>query len=275
MNLRSALYVVCGAAVLFTSCNKGTNPDAFNYTFQNTTGKAIHVDVYGSFSDYMNNANPVATGVANANGNLVVRSSTLHTDVPYYADWYSDDYTYTNWVSREDLYTAFNPRFTASVQTNLMKLESEMDYARLLCLHGNATSTTWLATDGFSYVYSNGGSDSVLWNNLPQNDKFFQIVFHKDFTMTFSYIAPDGQRADVTLIMRTDAKGTPAGSTKGHLSLYYNSSKYDENGQLNKAGDIYYTLSGPAGDADVVPTDNIEVTIKNIGTFSLTRQTIN
>lgn len=275
MNLRSALYVVCGAAVLFAGCDKGTSPDAFNYTFINNTDKQIHVDVYSTMSDYMSNTNPVTTGVAGANSTFVVRSSTLHTDVPYYVDWYSDDYTYTNWVNREDLYTAFNPRITASVQTNQLKLESETDYARLLCLDGNHTSTTWLATDGFSYVYSGGGSDSVLWNNLPQVDKFFQIVFHKDFSMTFSYINPDGQRADVTLIMRTDAAGTPAGSTAGHLSLYYNSSKYDENGQLNKAGDIYYTLSSPSGTADAVPTGPIMVKIKDIGTFTLSRQTIN
>jgi len=275
MNLRSALLIVCGAAAILSSCDKATNPDAFNYTFQNNTDKQIHVDVYGSMDDYMNNANPVTRGVASANGSFVVRSSTLHTDVPYYVDWYSDDYTYTNWVSREDLYTAFNPRFTASVQTNLMKLESETDYARLLCLDGNHTGTTWLATDGFTYLYSNGGSDSVLWNNLPQNDKFFQMVFRKDFSMTYSYIAPDGQHADVTLIVRTDGAGTPAGSTTGHLSLYYNSSKYSESGQLNKAGDIYYTLSAPSGTQGAVPTTNMLVTIKDVGSFTMSRQTIN
>src|SRR5579875_1075687 len=78
------------------SCDK-TPSAGFYYTFENLSDKPVNVDIYASQQDYYNGTNKLASGRADVRGYAVFPLSDFDTTKKYYADWYSDDYLYTNW----------------------------------------------------------------------------------------------------------------------------------------------------------------------------------
>jgi hypothetical protein len=273
MKKQGILAALCGIIFLLASCDKNNNPSTapYTYSFQNNTGKHINIDIYQTADDYNNNRNAVLHGSANPGQSYQVSNVYLQTNIKYYIDWYSDDYTYSNWVNRTDLYENFDPTIMSTAGSDLTKMQIVPEYARILCLGGGGTGTTWRAVDGFTYLYNGGSGDSTALSQLPAAWQTFTLTFHKDFSATYSYTTPNGQPGSVTIFCRTDPNGVPIGSMGGNLYFYKNASIFDMNGQLNKGGKISYGFNAPFGSPEYALKDTIQVEIDGVGNFAMVK----
>src|ERR1043165_9600450 len=137
MNKAKLFTIAAAIALGSSSCEKtksGVTP--YNYTYDNKTGKDINIDIYQSLDDYNNNRNVYIHGVAPAGGSFTVASTDFAAEQKYYVDWYSNDYTYTNWQNRQGFYDEFTTEFIPTDQKNRNPLESVNDYARIVFLNG-------------------------------------------------------------------------------------------------------------------------------------------
>ena len=276
MRLRSTFFVLCGLVVFLLGCTPA-GILGYDYTYQNSTSKRIHVDIYKTMDDYTSNTNKYISGVAEPGGKFVVPSTKFVAGVPYFVDWYTEDYTYTNWVHGINTYGAFTPILNPTDQLNLDKLETVTDYARLMCLNGNGAGTKWRAVDGYFFIYggSNGG-DSILWKDLPTKWQYFEMEFHKDFNSIYYYNAPsyaynanNGVRTAVHGICKTNEGGIAPGATTGGFTVRVANDEF----AVDEAY-MHFVLTAPAGTPGAVIKDTVTITIVDIGVFKMVRENI-
>ena len=167
------LYPLLMACLTFQACKKEDNVKKF--TFTNKLPQKIVVDIYGSEDDYYNNTNRLYTGIAPANNILDIPYSIFKNEKQlHYIDWYSEDYTYSNWndVTNDDI-------ITPSDSSGFTTADAEHSYiqtARQLAIGGNGIKSKWKTTGS---VHNN-----QLWNALSPNERDYEIELRKDMKAT-------------------------------------------------------------------------------------------
>lgn len=268
MNVTKLLLTVASVSILATSCQQDQGVKQYDYTYTNKTGKDILIDIYPTLQDYNNNTNPYLKGVAVANGGTyVIPSSDFVPEQKYYVDWYSSDYTYTNWQNRQGFYDEFVTAFVPTFQSNWNKLESVNDYARLVFLNGGAaTESKWVAVDGVAYP----GGNYTEWADLPARYKYRKMTFRKDFSCALYY---QSDSSDIILndkrTFRTPYLGTPQGMNQG--MVYIN---LEDEHNVAITGIATYSI-GPINGATGLPTfgDTIVIDMDDNGRYKMVRDT--
>ena len=269
MNITKLLLTAACVSILATGCtqqNEGVKQ--YDYTYTNNTGKDIRIDIYNTIDDYNNNTNPYLKGVAVANGGTyVIPSSDFVPNQKYYVDWYTDDYTYTNWQNRQGFYDEFITSFVPTYQSNFNKLESVNDYARIVFLNGGAApESKWVAVDGVAYP----GGNYTEWADLPERYKYRKMTFRKDFSCTLYYMSDS---SDIVLndkrTFRTPYLGTLSGMSEG--MVYVN---LEDEHSVATVGIATYSI-GAIDEATGRPTigDTIVLDMDDLGRYKLVRDT--
>ena len=201
-------------------------------------------------------------------GTYVVPSSDFQAGAKYYVDWYSNDYTYTNWQNRQGFYDEFVTSFVPTHQNNKNPLQSVNDYARLVFLDGGAaTETHWVAVDGYAFP----GGNHTEWANLPENFKYRKFTFKKDFSCVY-YSKNDstGNIASSKFVFRTPYLGTPQGLSEGMIFI-----NIEDEHNVSTEGVVTYTINNTATDSLGVPTfgNTIIADFGDMGRYTMVRDT--
>jgi len=270
MNLTRLLLLAAGFSVFGAACTpEKKSVQQYDYTYTNNTNKDIRVDIYQSLNDYNHNTNIYQSGIAVANGGTyVVPSSDFQAGAKYYVDWYSNDYTYTNWQNRQGFYDEFVTSFVPTHQNNKNPLQSVNDYARLVFLDGGAaTETHWVAVDGYAFP----GGNHTEWANLPDNFKYRKFTFKKDFSCVY-YSKNDstGNIESSKFVFRTPYLGTPQGLSEGMIFI-----NIEDQHSVSTEGVVTYTINNSATDSLGVPTfgNTITADFGDMGRYTMVRDT--
>jgi hypothetical protein len=255
MHITKLMLLAAGISILGAGCTKEKKSvQQYDYTYTNSTNKDIRVDIYKSIADYNNNTNLYLTGIAAANGGtVVVPSSDFQAGVKYYVDWYTNDYTYTNWQNRQGFYDEFETSFLPTYQNNKNTLESVNDYARLVFLGGGAaTETNWIAIDGVAYP----GGNTTQWADLPDSYKYRKFKFKKDFSCTYYSKTESGLDKNDKFTFRTPYLGTSKSLTEG--MIYIN---IEDQHEVSTWGTVTYGINQNATDPNGNPTFSNTITV--------------
>lgn len=271
MNITKLLLTAATISMLGTSCTpekKGVKQ--YDYTYTNKTGKDITINIYKTVSDYNANSNAYITGVATANGGtFVVPSSDFDPGIRYYVDWYSPDYTYTNWQNRQGFYDEFQTSFIPTYQNNRNALESVNDYARPMFLGGgDDLESTWVAVDGVAYP----GGNTTEWADLPESYKYRKITFRKDFSCTYTYqVDSSGFILNNKRTFRTPYLGTSPAMSQG--IIYIN---IEDQHEVSNEGTVTYTI-GTTDEGTGTRTfgDTITLDMADLGRYKMIRENLN
>lgn len=192
-----AIIALLLAAITITpGCKKSDkDKDAIkDYTFSLKLGSPVqqaNVVLYRSREDYYTLTNPVVSGRTDAEGTYVIPASKLVKGTTYYADIYTDDYSYSNWsgdnLIREFVYGDNNSFSNYGYKTTI---SSPNEQWRMFYLDGNKLGTDWKAVDA-----REPGTGSV-WNSISAADQLRKIRFNRDATA--AYTEKDGALNDVT-----------------------------------------------------------------------------
>lgn len=269
MNITKLLLTAATVSILGVSCTpekQGVKP--YDYTYTNKTGKDITINIYQSIDDYNSNSNVYITGVAPAGGTFVIPSSDFQPGIRYYVDWYSADYTYTNWQNRQGFYDEFQTSFIPTYQNNKNPLESVNDFARPMFLGGgNELESTWIAVGGVAYP----GGNTTEWENLPESYKNRRITFRKDFSCTYYYQNDtSGFILSNQRTYRTPYLGTAPGMTEG--MIYIN---IEDQHEVSNEGIVRYTIGAEDESGNRTFGDTIYLDMEDEGRYLMVRETSN
>jgi hypothetical protein len=260
----SKLVLACSAiAISIAGCTpekKGVQQ--YEYTYTNNTTKDIRVDLYKTLVDYNTQSNLYLSSIVPANGGTyVIPSSEFEANAKYYVDWYSSDYTYTNWQNRLGFFDEFNTGFIPTHQKNYNMLESINDYARLVFMNGNGTESHWVAIDGVAYP----GGNTTSWAELPESYKYRKLSFYKDFSCKlFKMNDSTGHIMHDKLTFRTPYMGTPEGVSEGMIYL-----RIEDKHDVQTVGIVTYGISY-AGD-ELSFANTITVDLGDEGRYIMVR----
>ncbi|OJW78581.1 MAG: hypothetical protein BGO69_00925 [Bacteroidetes bacterium 46-16] len=219
MNKQKLFFVLAAMAWLAVSCNKGNKP--YYYTFDNNSSHKMNLRIYQTLDDYNMSLNPYISYTVEPGDKVEIPSTQLPETKQYYADWYNDDFTYTNWFNKQHIKAHFSTQFTPGYSNNnVTKMDVLHDYARILCLDGSGVQTTWEAVDGWNFVNGSLG-DTIWWPQMNNFQKYNQFQFNKNCIGHFFYKQQNtGVLTDYNFVLRTPDYGTEAGNTTGHLYIY-------------------------------------------------------
>jgi len=182
-----------------------------NVLFSNTISEELNLRIYNSLQDYYNNANIIQKGVIPANGQL--QMPNMQVGKTYYLEWYSDDYTYSNWYNyyRKTDSSTITPTLIGN-DTFTINLQNTIHcFNRLLSLNDSGTSSTWKAIGGVSNFVVDP------WDSLTENERYRVLVLRKDFSATYYHKDGLGNIIADSLIQYT-YKNTP--DSEGVLMLH-------------------------------------------------------
>lgn len=210
----------CVAAMaLFFACSKKDDPQNQDYQVEIKMQKddtsplvPINVHIYKTKEDYNTGANVYITGKTATDGRLNIPVSKLQKDHVYFVDWFSDDFTYSNWADFTDrqqlLYN------DAVSNYHLGALGEFQNRTRKIYLDGNKTETNWKAVD--AYDYEDEGS---VWGSMKENEKQLKIKVRKGLTGVISTMGVTGEvtTEDFTFEPRNQLGLTLSGNRSGGI----------------------------------------------------------
>jgi hypothetical protein len=206
--MKSYLLLALSVAII-CSCNKPEGiPSQSNCSFVNQTNRQITLDLYENKQDYNNEVNRIQRARM-APGEK--QQMILEVGKEYWLDWYSDGYTYNNWINSLGFNGQTQPKFKAAAVDDTRLLTATMkDTIRSIVLDGHI-ATRWV---GFA---TNAGS-------LNGRHEF---VFRKDKTGTYTFNPTGGetQTQDFTYDQRSMST---TGSQINDFSLGINSEGFQQ-----------------------------------------------
>jgi hypothetical protein len=130
------------------SCKKREAlPVASKYSFTNILDRDITLDVYGSLDDYNNTRGCISKHHIPASATVEI---FLDTRRSYWVDWYTPDYSFTNWVdSKHSGGGPFSdaqplPQIDVAMEDDHFNIQvSKMDSSRSVLLNDTGLSSTW------------------------------------------------------------------------------------------------------------------------------------
>ena len=175
-----AVLTLLAASIALYSCHKSSGTNGYNYNFENLSDKPININIYSSLADYNNGTNIYISGKASVRGYLSIPIQKFTTGKTYYIDYYSDDYTYTNWYwTNVTLRNAFV--VTDSDYEFIINAMQFSDPSRSIWLNGAGPQTTWNAVNAYNY---SANTYTSIWSQLTPAQQNLQIIIRKDFTAT-------------------------------------------------------------------------------------------
>jgi hypothetical protein len=169
--------------------------------------------IYETEGGYLNNSTPYISGkTSTSSGTYFIPSKKLKVNQQYYIDWYSDDYSITNWSvsSSGDRLSPNMFVYQGGLQSFGFSYvgDSSDGNARNIFLNGNEIETTWKAT-GSTELGNN------IWESLTENEKYIRVKFRKDWTGIYMEKNMEGQeivrpflfvpRRQITLLSPTNS----------------------------------------------------------------------
>lgn len=168
--------------LLFIQCkppvNRAVTPIDTAYTLTNGREYPLHVDLYGTKDDRINQVNKIYSCIVPANGSYRIPLSKLNDTTWYQYDIYSDDYRHANWPSDYGtiLYGHGSSRFDLA--------NYNLTGARFYFLRGENEKVTWKAVDHMS-------QDNISdWSSLSDSGKLMEMVVYRKEMVTLHYYAP-------------------------------------------------------------------------------------
>lgn len=222
--MRNTLIVALVAlTALATSCKKKGN-DNSEVTFVNRATEKITLDIYRTYSDYVNNNNVFLRKVMEPNEVAFLPGNTFDLGAQYYIDWYSEDYYRTNWFNEkyEDKdVISFSPK---PGDNTFYTDNYYRTHARRCFLSSTATSSKWKAVN--AYLYSQSTGYVSQWSTMTSAEQFREVSVNKAFEAVYDYRDANGtlQQANYEFIVHPstdpyieliDANGISAGNLTG------------------------------------------------------------
>ncbi|RYE25664.1 MAG: hypothetical protein EOP51_03285 [Sphingobacteriales bacterium] len=173
--------------MLMVACSKKQTENSIaTFTISNNFSQQMFVNIYPSRESYNKNKDAYKY-VVPANGRLTLYYPPFQKDISYVTDWYNGDYTITNWGKAENSFVpASESGGDYTIELTNDNAASYTSVARAVWLKGIQTFTKWKAVD----VYGRGKNGNLIpiSNFLSDDQKFFEIIVHKDFTGSYQKI---------------------------------------------------------------------------------------
>ncbi len=211
--------------LLVASCRKREGiQKTSTYSFTNQNVKPLTLDIYGSEADYGLNTNRLQQHLIAPGEKVQVEFEALKT---YWIDWYSPDYSLSNWRASSNSSGQPEPvaGITVAAMVDQFLLSATRDTSRSVLIGEGGVSSTWLAKvenapmmNGIhritlrkdfrgEYIYTDAGGTSYTtpirfavtgisyYNNIPQsidlsimNDQRVRIIDAFCHTGTYTYL---------------------------------------------------------------------------------------
>ena len=272
LKLISSVCLLC-VVVFASSCYKpdkptSTTPTPTSYTFTNLQGLSVHIDLYNNRAAYTAGTGAFKSFDVASKATMTVALSELSDTT--FIDWYSSDYTMTNWLFGQYDYQFSVPYFVKNIKNTLSWDNHYPGPATLLrgtCLNGG-TSTNWSAVGGFidsaKGAVVPGGFTIKYWSDdstkFPNNWKYRKITLRRDFTATYTFKDRFGNLQTRDYNYR---HGYTNNTNIGYL-FFYNKS----NNAMVK--DSFYNV--PMNDTTKANSSYIRCRIDSVGVFYMQRQ---
>ena len=207
------LFIVLLLGLWIMGCKKFE--DDYHGQIWSNNDYDVTLDFYASKDDYSNNRNVVKSLLLPAHGKVDVPRE-FETGQKLYLDWYSQDYTNTNW--------GVDPTFTvASITKEIdpaITIQSRSTPARRIWLDGNKTATSWKAFNAFYSTSSN-------WPWMTEGQKNRRFTVRKSMTGTYTYSDQDGVEQTMEFTCFSGAVSGPTVFVSMFLSFGASSSVYN------------------------------------------------
>ncbi len=174
MNRIGSLFVLV-FFVAIAACNKTPRTGSTKFTTSDTFVRIINsrpielrFDVYKSKEDASNNRNVYFSCMVPGNGEYDVPVRVMDTSGTYYYDFYSADYTYTNWA----MTYSNEVKFGQFGQLRFQIPGFRSSGFRRDFLRGDNISVTWKAVDFYQGF-------SSAWAGLTENERYKVLILHK------------------------------------------------------------------------------------------------
>jgi hypothetical protein len=154
----------------------GTGCKKSNATIDNQAGTTIAVAVYRTYGDYIGETNPLFVGYAQPNGSISIPTKLL-TGSTLYIDWYTFDYTHTNWNGM----ITFSPDSSGNT---LQISDPGATILRNFCINGGGLFSTWKSIGAYTIDDTLHLQHSV-WGQSGI-DTFKNFTLGKDFKFVLS-----------------------------------------------------------------------------------------
>jgi hypothetical protein len=221
MNLKS-VFILFACIITFAGCTK--DDPVYHGKIRNAISQKVHVALYNTAEDYYNNTNVVWSADIPTNESVTVPAS-LESGKNFYMDWYSQDYTSSNWPFNFTL----NMANITPEQDPLLTLWENFNYSRIVCLGSDQGSSHWKAVDAQYF-------GTPIWQTLTANERYRELTFKKDLTGTYTYADASGLTRNISFTYSTSSGGgTPMLSIFTFFqgsSTYIISTPFTQNGSL-------------------------------------------
>jgi hypothetical protein len=195
MNLKS-VFILFACIIVFGGCTK--DDPIYHGKIRNAISQKVHIALYNTAEDYYANSNVVWSADIPAGQSVTVPAS-LEGGKNYYMDWYSEDYTSSNWPFNFTL----NMANITPEQDPLLTIWENLNYSRIVCLSSNQASSHWKAVDAENF-------GTPVWSTLSENDRYRELVFRKDLTGVYSFKDQTGTLHNVNFTYSTSSgSGSP------------------------------------------------------------------
>lgn len=179
--------LLLAAIILISGCKKTEEPED-NFSLEHYHGSGpLHVDIYPSEQDYINNTNAILHATIQSNSTYTFPTSKLKLDNWYYVDAYNDDYTYTNWAQSDNLNIGQDSttprRFKYNGTNKIFVVSCTQTNARNVLLKSTQATSRWKAIDAIDLV---DGSD--IWFTLTPAQRYQELTFSKTSTGVHTYM---------------------------------------------------------------------------------------
>lgn len=173
--------IILSAAILFLliSCSKPDISGTSSYTFTNNTSAPVTLSLYGTEEDYNTEQHVMSSQRLQPGGHVTMPLEALRT---YWIDWYSDGYSFSNWlcgnaISQGSRAAAPSPELTTADRDDALSITTyPRDTMRSILLSSNGATSTW----------------QLDVDNMPYYNGIHTFVFHKNFTGTYTYARTGG-----------------------------------------------------------------------------------
>ncbi|MGN6567523.1 MAG: hypothetical protein ACTHJ0_06210 [Flavipsychrobacter sp.] len=156
-----------------------SRPGIRNYIITNNLSTTVRVNIYKKVADYNTNSNLFMTCHLPGGSAYKISFNNLDTTATYYVDWFSDDYSNTNWLTFASNPSTMTPRSNDTVF--LIQPPPHNGAYRSVVLSGYSYQTKWKAYDAYDYSYLN------IWGAITANSQYRTLELNKDMTAVYTY----------------------------------------------------------------------------------------
>lgn len=165
--MRYTFYTLLAATLLVSACKKTPTGPPDHFPFNNENDVAVNAVFYRTFEDYCNTSNSILSVRIQPHTIVEVPYKTLGDD-PFFIDFYTDDYAYSNWSNYG--WAIFQP--ITGVEVSWPVIQGR---ARTVLIENTGQQTRWKLVD---VIDRNGVSQ---WGQYTESEKNIQLIVKRGF----------------------------------------------------------------------------------------------